>query len=938
MKKLLILIVVLLFYTSTFPLTILADERVENQSVIMEEKTIESSNEESLIDNNIDTSDKEQDIGEENQLEENKSDEVEVIDPKEIEGETSDKIEEVDPEEMPSENKEELKQSVEQEINISNEKVIEKSDVDEKENISDSELQNKKANEPEIKEHVKVQTFSTFASMIQESPTSMLGHIRNTSVKIYQSLENNSTFVNAGTTNTDTVFYIKMQATVNGQKYYLISKQPSSVKGVIGWVKANDLSTHTHAGVDKKVKTFYIKGTGKATSKAWGGTKDVVYPTLTQYKDQEFKVHLTEKVGTNVWYRGTLNGKSVWLHSSFVTTMEESTTSLLGHIRNTNVKIYQTVGGRSINAGSKYTNTVYYIKKKAILNGQTYYLISTQASSTNGVVGWVKASDISTHPHIGIDKTSKTFYIKGSGSAYNTAWGGSRNLVYKDLSKFKTQEFQVHLTEKVGNNTWYRGKLNGQTVWIHSSYLVSLDEKSISRLGHLRNANVKIYANVLNQSSAKIAGSVRTNQVYYIKKQANVGGQLFYLISKEPSSTKGIVGWVKSGDLSTNAHVGVDKKSKIFYIKGSGSAYNKAWGGSKDLVYGLSKYRAETFEVHLTEKVGNNTWYRGKLNGKTVWIHNNYLTNIPIKEVVKTYTNYNITLNNISDIQMKSFPVTDIYKQTYKLWLREDAFEIVNIKDGNGTVKKSNWNIRRGPGTEYAFYEKVNGNKLTIYDSAKGKDGYTWYHVKNTIWGPALKSDVSYYLNPNNFTSFKDSLQFLKLSHSANIDVAEVNEKILKGRGILAGQAKAFVDAGKANGVNEIYLISHALLETGNGSSTLAKGVKYNGKTVYNMYGIGAYDSCPVECGAKRAYDEGWFTPAQAITGGAKFIGNEYIKQGLDTLYKMRWNPNYAATNNTIGKQYATDIGWAYKQTTRMNQLYSLLDAYKITLEIPRYK
>src|SRR5699024_10016193 len=114
-----------------------------------------------------------------------------------------------------------------------------------------------------------------------------------------------------------------------------------------------------------------------------------------------------------------------------------------------------------------------------------------------------------------------------------------------------------------------------------------------------------------------------------------------------------------------------------------------------------------------------------------------------------------------------------------------------------------------------------------------------------------------------------------------------------------------FIDAGRQNGISDVYLLSHALLETGNGKSALANGIKYKGKTVYNMYGIGAVDSCPEECGAKRAYEEGWFSPKEAIIGGAAFIGNGYIQSGQNTLYKMRWNPESMSNTNSASHQYA---------------------------------
>src|SRR5699024_2925539 len=146
------------------------------------------------------------------------------------------------------------------------------------------------------------------------------------------------------------------------------------------------------------------------------------------------------------------------------------------------------------------------------------------------------------------------------------------------------------------------------------------------------------------------------------------------------------------------------------------------------------------------------------------------------------------------------------------------------------------------------------------------------------------------------------------------------------------------------------------LLETGNGSSTLAKGVEVgedkngratrvtssnrknlkNIKTTYNFFGIGAVDSCPLTCGSERAYTEGWFTPQDAIVGGAEFIGEKYISVGQDTLYKMRWNPANPATH-----QYATDAGWAVKQTGNIKNMFDLykdVDGLVLTFEVPSYK
>lgn len=196
----------------------------------------------------------------------------------------------------------------------------------------------------------------------------------------------------------------------------------------------------------------------------------------------------------------------------------------------------------------------------------------------------------------------------------------------------------------------------------------------------------------------------------------------------------------------------------------------------------------------------------------------------------------------------------------------------------------------------------------------------------------------------------KEMYQFLDLRYYTGLTSSSLNT-ILKGKGILEGQGSAFVDGSKSAGINEVYLIAHALLETGNGGSQLANGFWYNPDTdkilpygsegedgfvkVYNMFGIGAIDSAPVGGGVRYAYKEGWTTPAKAIVGGAQWIGKSYINSETRqqyTLYTMKWN-NYDNTH-----QYATDIGWALKQTNQMYNIYSQNDYSSLRFVLPQYR
>lgn len=232
------------------------------------------------------------------------------------------------------------------------------------------------------------------------------------------------------------------------------------------------------------------------------------------------------------------------------------------------------------------------------------------------------------------------------------------------------------------------------------------------------------------------------------------------------------------------------------------------------------------------------------------------------------------------------------------------------------------------------FYEVV--------DTQMSKAPQVWY---DGGFIDASEQQVAYYVNSSNFhkedTSF---FQFLDLSEPAGVHAGEINQNVLNGKGILSGKAQAFIDGANKHNINEIYLMSHALHETGNGHSELAIGVPVDAKgnivaaskakfTVYNMYGIGAYDDCALSCGAKHAFEQGWFTPEEAIIGGAAFIGKKYINVGQNTLYKMRWSPDAPGQH-----QYATDVAWAVSQTTRISNIYNLIEDYVLVFDIPKYE
>lgn len=309
------------------------------------------------------------------------------------------------------------------------------------------------------------------------------------------------------------------------------------------------------------------------------------------------------------------------------------------------------------------------------------------------------------------------------------------------------------------------------------------------------------------------------------------------------------------------------------------------------------------------------------------------------------YTDYKITFDQALNIQMNRPTIaTDKY-------MNAPAYVSANYLNVSGYrgKAKSNVNVRAGEGTNHHIFGQLNqGRTVTIVSK-----GIYWHEIKYDAWREATREDVKEYLDPSNHSKF----QHIRLDSSVDVSAKELN-KVLKGKGILKKQGKAFNEASKKHGINEAYLIAHALLETGNGSSTLAKGVKVGKnksgklvrvtssnrkilsdiKTTYNMFGIGAVDSNPLNGGAITASENGWFTPADAIKGGAEWIGNDFIYNAhkQNTLYKMRWNPRMS--EGYAYKQYATDIAWAAKQTSMLENIYNQLNNPRLHFDRPLYE
>lgn len=199
----------------------------------------------------------------------------------------------------------------------------------------------------------------------------------------------------------------------------------------------------------------------------------------------------------------------------------------------------------------------------------------------------------------------------------------------------------------------------------------------------------------------------------------------------------------------------------------------------------------------------------------------------------------------------------------------------------------------------------------------------------------AERNEIKEAVNPASHASGYGKYQFINLAEQNNVSVETLNN-YLNGKGILEGKGQQFKDAASANGISELYLVTHACLESGDGSSRLSTGVEINGTVVYNIFGIGAYDSNAVKYGSEYAYSQGWTDIDKAIAGGAAWISANYINNKIhqqNTLYKMRWNPDSPGKH-----QYATDIDWAISQAKIIKTMFDSFPDADLIYEIPLFK
>lgn len=412
------------------------------------------------------------------------------------------------------------------------------------------------------------------------------------------------------------------------------------------------------------------------------------------------------------------------------------------------------------------------------------------------------------------------------------------------------------------------------------------------KVGKIKDENAIIITNKTAMSK-KVAGDF-AQYTLYINDQHTINGEKYYRV-QTTDDINNAIGYVKASDLKINSTKIVPTKMKTYTIKAASTKlFEVPNGSSRQVIDRINKN--EVINVEKTLRVNASTYIYGTLpTGMKGWIN---ITNDIGRKPVKR-----------NSIQQKAKP--QVKPEDKKAIDAEPNETIVDITDQPRPVGEGINHIELPISIKDAL--KI---QMSLHPKPQSSNGIKW---KN-----AHRKDILDAMNPEEaMTDSVQKYQFLVLNEPQHLTADQLNI-LLQGKGILEGHGEAFRQASLKYNINEIYLISHAFLETAEGTSTLAKGVKVNGedknKRFYNMYGVGAYDKDAVKYGAKYAANVGWDTPNEAIIGGAEFISKGFVSENQNTLYAMRWNP-FAPGDS----QYATDILWARANANYMHAYYQKL-------------
>ena len=533
------------------------------------------------------------------------------------------------------------------------------------------------------------------------------------------------------------------------------------------------------------------------------------------------------------------------------------------------------------------------------------------------------------------------------------------------------------------SNGWYKIETSsGKQGWVSSSYISASNSNTNNSINNNTQSNIAI----VNTDGLNFRNGAGTS--YSIIKVLNKGEKVEVISESN--------GWSKVKHDSRLGYVAsqyIDKATTNYTIKEVNTDGLNVRTGPSTSYATIGKLNKGTRVEVISESAG---WSKINYNNKTAYVSSGYLkavsTSTPDTKPEDTTQQYKeIKVVNTDGLNVRKGPSTS-YESIGKID-KGTSVEVISESDGWSKINYKNTTayvatryldkissneqvppIVGGESTENVsgatiYYKALNytlqnhvdaqykkaleGGNVISSSISRMSEELTTSMPQSRAFVTASKADLEYYLNPKNFTnSDKGMMQFLRLdTYKGGITESELNSylnslpKVNGKNTVFYNQGKAFINAAQKYDIDLVYLVSHAMWETGYGKSVLAQGqtiTSYKGKpldkpvTVYNFFGIGAIDKSANVSGAEASYSNGWTSIEKTIEGSAKWISANYInssKYNQNTIYKMKFNYDY------IWHQYATDVNWSNGISGIMNNIISMYDtASNLEFEVPDYK
>ena len=624
------------------------------------------------------------------------------------------------------------------------------------------------------------------------------------------------------------------------------------------------------------------------------------YTVVTTVKKND-KVNILQS--SNGWYKiETSSGKQGWVSSSYISASNSNTNNSTNNNTQSNIAIVNTDGLNFRNgAGTSYSII------KVLNKGEKVEVISESN-------GWSKVKHDSRLGYVAsqyIDKATTNYTIKEVNTdGLNVRTGPSTS--YATIGKLNKGTRVEVISESAG---WSKINYNNKTAYVSSGYLKAVSTSTPDTKPEDTTQQYK-EIKVVNTDGLNVRKGPSTSyeSIGKIDKGTSVE-----VISESD-------GWSKINYKNTTAYVAtryLDKKStntedttqqykEIKVVNTDGLNVRKGPSTSYESIGKIDK--GTSVEVILE----SDGWSKINYKNTTAYVATRYLDKISSNEQVPPVVGGEST---------------------------------ENVSGATIYYKALNYTLQNHVDAQYK--KALEGGNVISSSISRMSEELTTSMPQSRAFVTASKADLEYYLNPKNFTnSDKGMMQFLRLdTYKGGITESELNSylnslpKVNGKNTVFYNQGKAFINAAQKYDIDLVYLVSHAMWETGYGKSVLAQGqtiTSYKGKpldkpvTVYNFFGIGAIDKSANVSGAEASYSNGWTSIEKTIEGSAKWISANYIKSSKynqNTIYKMKFNYDY------IWHQYATDVNWANGISGIMNNIISMYDtASNLEFEVPDYK